>query len=171
MSFIRGTTQQRSALMETQRRTWPRTGVLQMTATCATHKNLANVHPGLPLTTAQPLQSKEWRSSIEEIAADSERTTLTCELQTRSPLLPARCSLEVLSSATLLDLALMGNILSSQVDNQIFFINIPPEFSESVPQICQIWSNMAKYGIWCTCLSKPNMVKWGIPEKIMRNAV
>ena len=29
----------------------------------------------------------------------------------------------------------------------------------------------AKYGIWGVYLGAPNMFKWGVPEKIMQNAV
>ena len=29
----------------------------------------------------------------------------------------------------------------------------------------------AKYGSWGTYLGAPNMVKWGVPEKILQNAV
>ena len=115
MPFIRGTTQQRSALMETQGQTWPRTWVPRMTPTCVTHKNLASGHPGLQLTMALQSQSKGWRSLTEEIVVDGGLTTLTCASQTSFLLQPTRCSLGALFWATLLDLLLMENISSSQV--------------------------------------------------------
>ena len=46
-----------------------------------------------------------------------------------------------------------------------------PKYASQIRQICQIQPIMAKYGIWRAYLGEPNMVKWGIPEKILQNAV
>ena len=35
----------------------------------------------------------------------------------------------------------------------------------------QIWPNMAEYAFFGAYLAAPNMVKWGVPEKILQNAV
>ena len=115
MPFIRGATQQRSALMESQP-TGTRTRVKRMTATCVIHKNLASGHPGLQLTMALQSQSKGWRSLTAEIVVVGGLTTLTCASQTSFLLQPTRCSLGALFWATLLDLLLMENISSSQVN-------------------------------------------------------
>ena len=50
-------------------------------------------------------------------------------------------------------------------------ISDAPKYACQVRQICQIQPNTAKYGIWRAYLGEPYMVKWGIPEKILQNAV
>merc|ERR1711962_1534873 len=100
--FLRGTSRQRSALTETQNHLH----MHRQHGTCAT-PTVANVHPGLQSTTALQSLSEGWRSSTERIAVETEQKTLTCASQTSFLLLPTRCSLGALSSATLLDLLLM----------------------------------------------------------------
>ena len=116
--------QQRSALTETQRHRG------MMAATCVTHWSL-NLAPGLPSTTTLQSRSKGLISSTE-IQTETEQKTLMCASQTSFQLLPTRCSLGVLSLATLLDLALMGNISSSQVRlfNHCQLV-IPDQYSRS----------------------------------------
>ena len=70
---------------------------------------MENVHPGLPSIMAPQSQSKGWRSSTDRIAVETERKTLMSASQTSSQPLPAKCFLEVLSLASLLDLAQMDN--------------------------------------------------------------
>ena len=54
---------------------------------------------------------------------------------------------------------------------------VEPEFAQIHAQICEIWPNMrnmakyAKNAYLGAYLGAQNIVKWGVPEKIMQNAV
>ena len=123
-------------------------------ATCATHTT--NVHPDLPSTTAVRWLSKGWRSSTEKVAAEIELRMLMYVSQTSFQLLAVRCSLEVFFLATLLDLALMGNILSSQVKCYVLLIKDSWSFIQATPPVADmssskwtiVWTVHSTWGKW-----------------------
>ena len=86
-----------------------------LTVPAQTATQALTLHPGLPLTTAPQSPSTGLRSSPDVIAVASELEMLMSASRMSFRPLQARCFLAEPSLAILLDLALMGNISSSQV--------------------------------------------------------